>query len=115
MDSKHRWNDWNNLHIVKSRVKGVRKGETNEFDEFLRLGSVAEGMNPFIVAESSKDRIFVLIPVNAYRVPRPECSVFSAELNYTTQISPLDSSFKVVPITCDRIFAACNPVVKNVQ
>jgi hypothetical protein len=53
--------------------------------------------------------------INLYRVSRPECSVFSADRNYAKQISPIDSSVKVVPITCDRTFAACNLIAKNVQ
>jgi hypothetical protein len=41
--------------------------------------------------------------------------IFSAKRNYVTQILPLDSLLKTIPIICDHIFAPCTPVVKNVQ
>jgi hypothetical protein len=50
-----------------------------------------------------------------YSVSRPKCSTFFAERNYAKQILPLDSLFRVVPITGGHTFAPCNPVVKNVQ
>jgi hypothetical protein len=44
------------------------------------------------------------IPVT-YRVSRAKRSIFSAEPNYTKQISSFESLFKGVPITCDHTFA----------
>jgi hypothetical protein len=50
-----------------------------------------------------------------HRVSRPKCGILFPERNYASQISPPESLFKVVPITCHHTFALCNLVVTNVQ
>jgi hypothetical protein len=48
-----------------------------------------------------------------YRMSGPKCTIFSAERNYTKQISFFNNLVTVVPITCDHTFVPCNPVAET--
>jgi hypothetical protein len=75
--------------------------KTSPTMEFWMVGSITRFI-PHLVKELGR-----------YRVSRSKRRTFFAEWNYVKQMSPFDSLFKVVPITCDHTFAPCNSGVKT--
>jgi hypothetical protein len=56
---------------------------------------------------------WIFVVSNNHWVCRTKCRIFPAEWNCEKQISPLNSSFKIIPVTCDHTLTPCNPVVEN--